>query len=82
MGGSGRPSSFVARAYGTRASTPYCGFTRDLCPILFSALRYAFADATTMSVSEPMPFTIRPAFASRTVTSPWESVPSVTLLTE
>ena len=35
-----------------------------------------------MSVSEPMPFTMRPSFDSRTVTSPWESVPSVTLFTE
>ena len=35
-----------------------------------------------MSVSEPMPFTMRPFFDRRTVTSPCESVPSVTLFTE
>jgi hypothetical protein len=35
-----------------------------------------------MSVSAPMPLTMRPLRESRTVTSPCESVPSVTLLTE
>jgi hypothetical protein len=40
------------------------------------------AEATTMSVSEPMPFTMRPARDSRTVTSPCESSPGVMLFTE
>jgi len=62
---------------------PYCGFTRSACtPNLLSAFTYALAEATTMSVSEPMPFTTCPSLESRTVTSPCESVPSVTLFTE
>src|SRR5213075_2382531 len=60
-----------------------CGFTRSiLLSSLFSALIYAFAEATTMSVSAPTPFTTRPPFARRTVTSPCDSVPVVTALTE
>jgi hypothetical protein len=49
---------------------------------LLSAFTYAFADATMMSVSAPTPLTIRPPFASRTVTSPCDSVPWVTAFTE
>src|ERR1700674_3131519 len=73
------PQARKREAQSAWASVPYCGFMRwDLALILLSALRYALAEATTMSVSEPMPFTTRPFFASRTVTSPCESVPSVT----
>ena len=42
----------------------------------------AFAEAMTMSVSAPAPFTIWPAFSTRTVTSPWASVPLVMAFTE
>jgi hypothetical protein len=35
-----------------------------------------------MSVSAPWPLTMRPPFSSRTVTSPWESLPVVMALTE
>jgi len=48
---------------------------------LFSALTYARADATMVSVSEPRPVTVLPSASSRTVTSAWASVPSVTALT-
>src|SRR5215471_20676233 len=60
-----------------------CGFSRCclLCS-LFKALTYAFADATRISVSAPRPLTIRPSLSSRTVTSPWASVPVVMALTE
>jgi hypothetical protein len=40
------------------------------------------ADATTISGSAPTPLTTRPAFCSRTVTSPWLSVDPLMALTE
>src|SRR5882724_7989662 len=49
---------------------------------LFRALMYALAEAATMSGSDPVPLTMRPARASRTVTSPCDSVPVVIALTE
>lgn len=77
--------SILERKGLTRSQTRYraCGCVRTslLCS-LFSALRYALAEATMMSVSAPCPFTMRPSFASRTVTSPCESVPLVIALTE
>ena len=54
----------------------------DLLLNLFIASRYAFAEAITMSVSDPIPLTIMPFFSILTVTSPNESVPSVILFTE
>ena len=45
---------------------------------LLSALTYARALATIVSVSAPWPFTDRPFSSRRTTTSAWASVPSVT----
>src|SRR4030081_1135818 len=49
---------------------------------LFSADKYALADATTISRSAPTPLTMRPAFDRRMVTSPCDWVPVVIALTE
>ncbi len=60
-----------------------CGFSFSTFECsLFSAARYAFADAATISGSVPTPFTIRPLFDNRTVTSPCACVPVVIAFTE
>lgn len=48
---------------------------------LFNAFRYAFTDATMVSVWAPRPSTVLPSSESRTVTSAWASVPPVTAWT-
>src|SRR5690606_13081979 len=60
-----------------------CGCARSPpCTARLTALMYALAEAATMSVSAPRPLTTRPSRSTRTVTSPWASVPPVMLFTE
>ena len=60
-----------------------CGLTRSTFECsLFKPDKYALAEATMMSGSDPTPLTIRPERDRRIVTSPCDSVPLLIAFTE